>query len=318
MTRIPVQTLRRCLPRIEQFYRQTPGLLLVGLAEKEVAGSRAGILAVVFVVRKKRANPKVCLPSSVELSRFDPALPKESRVATDVVERKMDEALLTIDGADIIRSEKLLDHGTLGLVLDTRDGSGRVWGITNAHVLAPPEADVRTHQVESNSFSPMRIIGQVFAHSRLKTSRQNTVDLALIDVDERLSNAPLAVQGAVQRLAGFRTVSEAMQGGSRRQFSYRSNGQEVICHKPKLLMRKRLRHPDGTPLEFVSFYQLDVSPASPDRPRGGHSGSLLLTSIGDRSYGAGLVFAGSANSVLVYGWSTIRGHLRRWVPGIGS
>lgn len=315
-----VGELRKLLPAIAEQFREHPDILHVGLGEKQTAGSPTGKTVIVFFVRRKVGKPSNPLPQSLDLSKLDRGHPAPTMVETDVIARRIKGHLLNaIDGADILRSTIRTDFGTLGLVLNTRDGSGRVWGITNAHVVAAPNGTSRD-EVQSNSFPGSPKIGKVFQHSPLKTNDTNTMDLALIDVDERFATDPLAVQGTPQRLAGFRSISETVQGGARRRFVYISNGRSVFCKTPRLIQSGTFPHPNGRRLSFGTFYAFDVSRDSPSAPQGGDSGSLLLATIGagGRLFGTGIVFGGGQDLVVAYSWRQIRPWIRTWVPRIRS
>lgn len=132
------------------------------------------------------------------------------------------------------------------------------------------------------------------------------------------------MDAAVMKLAGFnqqdewqvlgRPVREPVRQLDNGEFEYFSGNDHV-----KLIVPELSTHPisfileNGIEYGFEGFYMLQVATTSPNQPRPGHSGSMLLKYGEDVWHPVGLVFGSaefnSRTFVCVFSWDDVR----RWI-----
>jgi hypothetical protein len=287
--RVPadVATVRRTLRAHRERLLALPNVRYLAIGRKVKAGTRQHGLSIrVFVVTKRDVPRRQRVPPRLRaLGPRGRRLPYY--ITTDVEEARTLRAL-ALRGGDRIEGRR---RGTAALVY--RSPGGQDLLLTNAHVVARPDAWAIGEPVERPPGARVPVIGRVHRMIRIRTDRMNRWDAALVRVDvpaDRLlvGDPPLRVLG-----------DGNLRAGAEGRFFYVSDGARVSCAHPELVETPvEIDHGGGVSVSYRGFVLLEVSAGMPVPA---HSGSLLVGETDGGVLAFGLVFAGNARRVAVNG-----------------
>lgn len=208
-----------------------------------------------------------------------------------------------LDGSDLLVASGVGRVGTLGLVF-AEAGTGRLFGLTNAHVVTRPDQDHTGDRIAAVVGGSEQEIGHVFYHSPFRTGIPNKVDMALIELNGL--GKSLAQEFAIQTFAGKVTGSGGLSfsrfGGAHRPHKYggsTSTSRDIVqCTGPAEHPFADLLDKSGARMRFGRVFLLS---AAGNGVRPGHSGSVIVreTTPGDL-LAVGLLAAGHGPAAVAF------------------
>lgn len=285
--RADVATVRRTLRAHRERLLALPNVRYLAIGGKVTAGTRQHGLSIrVFVVTKRDVPRRQRVPPRLRaLGPRGRRLPYYIR--TDVEEAGPLRAL-ALHGGDRIEGRR---RGTAALVY--RSPAEQDLLLTNAHVVARPDAWAIGEPVARPMGAPSPVIGRVHRMIRIRTDRTNRWDAALVRVGVPADR--LVVGDPPLRVLGYGNLRAGGEG----RFFYVSDGVRVSCAHPEVVETPvDIDHGGGVSVSYSGFVLLEVSAGMPVPA---HSGSLLVGETDGGVRACGLVFAGSARRVAVNG-----------------
>lgn len=305
---IKATVLRRALGEVREKFIRKKNIHAIGIGEKFQNGEAIGEHAFVFLVNKKDPQAKEQIPPSIRY--------QGSIIATDVQVVPGSDFQTTnssLDGSDILIASNVGRAGTLGLVVREDGGSGRTFGITNAHVVSRPNENHVGDIIEAVVNNKRQIIGEVVYQSDYKTDVLNRLDLALIELNQ--IGKHLAKTHVIQTFKGLVTGSSGLSfsrfGGALRQHAYGGSTQHsrdvvncaMVSEHPETLILDN----GVTPIRFSRTF-IFSSVSNP--VQSGHSGAVIVRSQNSGELLAtGLLAAGGANSAFAFSFTDVLSEL---------
>ena len=292
---------------VQQMLGDHPDVNAVGVGEKiRHNETQKHYAAVVFVENKGtplgRPIPPVMQTDLGPIPKDVVEAPKQS---FDVINSVLDGADILIDGADTRR-------GTLAFVSRS---NGKLFGITNAHVVTGPGGNAVGQSVLAHLNGVRTRIGVVVGHSPFRPDILNRHDVALIQLDPNAEEfaAPYMTEAFPGRaISEIGRLSPAPQSASRRTYYYASKAQDVfnkvrlenVTELSGIFVNDTL---SGTQLPFGRCYHLTATEGSIIK---GHSGAALVrpTDAGELLV-VGVLFAGGGRNAFALSWHDIAGAL---------
>ena len=267
-----------------------------------------GTYAVVVYVEDKSSPTGKLIPPALRLGGRD--VPTDVRTAP---RSDFQFANAALDGSDLLIASSVGRVGTLGLVAAEDGGQGRVFGITNAHVVSRPNEDHTGDVIEAVVDGQRQAIGQVAYQSTYRAGNANTVDLALIALNE--TGRALARHHVIQNIdgtvVGAGSLSFSRFGGAFREHKYGASTNQrrdvVRCAQPTEHSSIILTDQNGSRLGFGRAFVLHAG--SPG-VRAGHSGALLVRrQANDELIGTGLLAGGRGSTAVAFSFTEINAEL---------
>lgn len=281
--------LRRRLAKAEEAFADHPDVTAVGIGEKVTAGRHAGTDCFVVFVEDKGQPTGGIVPKEIEIDGI--TVPIDVRTAPKASFRTSDGFL---NGSDRIIAPNANRAGTLAMVVREAGGLGRLFGMTNAHVVARPDTDATGDPISAEIDGATIPIGNVAYQASYRSGGvRNTVDLAMIELNTAASAIaqPYVIETfpgvAVQSTTG---LSFSRFSNARKPHQYGGStdiSRDVVgMSNPTEFRAIRLRDSTNAVMRFGRAFSLQAGNAG---VQGGHSGALIVR---DRSNGAGLLAAG--------------------------
>lgn len=275
-----------------------------GIGEKFSNDEPTGSYAVVVYVEDKSNPGGQLIPPMLRLSGQD--------VLTDVRTAPRSDFMLantSLDGSDLLIASHVGRVGTLGLVATEDGGPGRVFGITNAHVVSRPNEDHTGDAIEAVVNGISQVIGEVAFQSSYRAGNVNTVDLALIALNQtgRALARSFVIQNIDGVVVGSGSLSFSRFGGALREHKYgasRNQARDVVkCTQPSELSSVVLNDQNGASIGFGRAFVLR---AGNPGVHAGHSGALLVRQKADgKLIGAGLLAGGRGSTAVAFSFTDI-------------
>lgn len=303
-TQLALSTYNRTARAYTSLFLGRENVKFISLGLKEKAGQMIDQLAIKIYVGEKIKESELdnyeLLPKEVKaLTASGKAL--QSSIPIDVVAiGKGKFSLLGIKGSDSFHIDGVNIQGTCAIA----DSDGYVY--TNAHVAA-------IHN--GRPISPGSPVMAVFRSTKFSGDIIKISDLQ--PVGNRMD-------AAIMKLAGFeggvddwnisavqaRVISPVAPLVGSGVFEYFSGNDHIKLVTPELAGHQiRFTDMNGNEYGFEGFYMLQVEENSPQQPRPGHSGSMLLKHDESGWHPAGLVFGLAEFSqrilVCVYDWEDV-------------
>lgn len=301
--RIPaLSTYKRAARAYASLFLSKENVKFITLGQKEIGGKITDHMAIKVYVKEKidesNLDERELVQKSVK-AIYSSGKPLKNHIPTDIIPiGKGKFSLLGIKGGDSFHIEGVGIQGTCAIA----DSNGFIY--TNAHVAA----------IQSGQNIALRVTA-IFNNTRFFGEIQKIAHL--YPVGNRMD-------AAIMKLAGFnqqdewhvlgRPIREPVYQLDNGEFEYFSGNDHV-----KLIAPELSTHPisfileNGIEYGFEGFYMLQVATTSPNQPRPGHSGSMLLKYGGGVWHPVGLVFGsaefGSRTFVCVFSWDDVR----RWI-----
>ena len=279
--------IKRTLRAKEVKFRKYPNVLHLTIGEKRRGNSGLGYRAIrVFVSKKVGGLPRgEKLPARIRGVNLDGS-PANYWIPIDVQEQTGKLSALALKGGDRIRR---VMRGAVGLVYMSM--SDRRFVITNAHVLARPEMRPFGRRVKKGA----KTVGSVHRMSILRSQRSNTMDAALVELDDDESAELLSLKGqskSVAQVGKFSSLTSA------KYFYVTKRGFKKRFESPNPVKDKEIVEINGVDLIFRDFWKLTQVSGSPLEE--GDSGSVLVREDGNSLTAVGIVFAGVGSIVAAF------------------
>ncbi|MEM9148136.1 MAG: hypothetical protein AAGC57_18355 [Pseudomonadota bacterium] len=309
------QHLRRRLPTAEAALRIHPDVTMVGIGETE-AGAYAFVVGM-----EPRADPGRPLPPRLIVDDLSvPVLTRPCPADSLRTGDGSDGGNTALDGSDLLIAGVVGRTGTLGLVVAEAGGLGRLFGLTNAHVVTEPDRDATGDPIKAHVNGADRNIGTVAYQAPYNTGGGNTIDMALIALNAE--GRRLARQHRIQTFPGETVVgsgglSFSRFAGARRPHRY---GGSTLDSRDVVPLANPVEHAaidltdrSGARIRFGRAFTIDAGDGG---VRGGHSGALVVrTSTSGGMIAAGLLAGGRGAVAVAFSFRDVLAELDR--SGIG-
>lgn len=304
--------LRNALPDAKAALALYPDILAVGIGEKRSEGSNTRVYAFILFVENKRTVPDSAeLPTYLEL--------QQGRFPTDIRQlapgsfRPVNEH---IDGSDLLFVSQINSFGTLGVVGQESGGAQRVFGITNAHVVAHHDTSGVGAIISANTPRGRQKIGRVAYQTTLSSTALNTTDIALIELNalgrklaKKNKIEPLRKQ--VKRSGPLSATTHT--GGTRNHFyvTEELTGEKVNIPVSNFTEYGEVYYIDRLSQKKVSFGRGFHCKAGGSGVKVGHSGSVILrVDQNDDLVATGIIFAGEGEDAFAFSWTELNASFR--------
>lgn len=311
-----ITALRKALAEADMAFAGHPDVVLVGIGEKYAQGVCTKREAIIVFVRRKGQPEGPLVPDRIDLS--------SGAFPTDVREMAPEALTLTnrqLDGSDFLVATDSDRSGTLGFVSIEDSQRQRVFGITNAHVVGPPDTDSSGAPIWGRRDGRWIEIGTVHRHTVLRSDgRQNPPDVALIALNQdgiAFARAYQVEAWPGDQIRDIDGLSPSPFAGARLEHAYATKadgGMRVLSAGPIFEVSPRPMldtDPKTGARKMIRFRRVFVAPAS-GAVRQGHSGAVLTRkrASDNARVASGLVVGGSGRSLFAFSFPDVYGHIR--------
>lgn len=308
--------LRKAMAEADAALAEHPDVVMVGIGEKFSGGENRRIDAIIVYVKRKGAPRGPLIDDPIRLP--------SGEYRTDIREMSPEALRLlnwNLDGADLIYSADSDRSGTLAFVSIEEGPRRRAFGITNAHVVGPPDVSARGGKIWARSTAGWLEIGTVFAHTLLRSGGpKNPPDVALIELND--DGIDFAKAYVIERwpgdpIKGIDGLSASPFAGSRFQHAYASKAdgtmREVRADPIFEVSGRPMKDldPQTGATKLIAFKRVFYAPvASTVLP--GHSGAALTRkrASDNARVVSGLVVGGGAGSLFAFSFADVYAHIR--------
>lgn len=304
---IPIEIARRALEEVKDVYRQHKDVNAIGIGEQHTNGKPTGKLAIIFLVEKKTKQIRSLIPANYQYGTY--IIPTDVQITSQADFEVKNNHL---DGSDMLVASRVHRFGTLGIVVREAGGSGRVFGITNAHVVSRPNENHVGDPIEAIVNGNRFAIGHVAYQAPYFEGRKNNLDLALVALNSTGINLAetYKIQTFPSMVVGSGQLSASKFGGALKEHSYGGSSQNSrdIVHCGALSEHSEVIIRDGS--TRMHFGKTFIFSSVSQNIKDGHSGSILVRQGSSGLIAAGILAAG-VSSAFVFSFSDILSELRR-------
>jgi hypothetical protein len=282
--------VERTLRKHEKRLLAYPNVIYLAIGEKYSLGKGKSRLAIrVFVSKKVEHGSPGAVPKRLRAIKSDGSL-ANYYIPTDIEERPSTLQTLGIKGADSITGATL---GSIGFVF--KGNNDKHYILTNAHVAlaineeadGQPLFDLEHQQIGTISRATTLLSNPGHIHS---------VDAAVAIPTEHTRFEPLMIADNPSPIVSYGVKDTFNKIFGQKFFYHRQNGARLTFQEPNLISTPRNVHLAGHTLLFSNFFELKMVEGV-SLPKGGDSGSVLVSDSGNGLIAHALLFAGSDNII---------------------